>query len=132
MYTATVLNIYLSLKLETLFTPCWGDLTAIMILCLLMVAEVALIQVQYKGSWVLNRDLCFLVVQVKVAQEEAQVHARKNLEAEEEVRRARENAVRSEEERMAMERKVQLVENAMHAQMKYEIHVCTNYVSISF
>lgn len=57
--------------------------------------------------------------QVKVAQEEAQVHARKNLEAEEEVRRARENAVRSEEERMAMERKVQLVENAMHAQMKH-------------
>ena len=60
-----------------------------------------------------------VVIQVKVAQEEAQVHARKNLEAEEEVRRARENAVRSEEERMAMERKVQQVESAMHAQLRY-------------
>ena len=58
-------------------------------------------------------------LQVKVAQEEAQVHARKNLEAEEEVRRARQNAVRSEEERMAMERKVQQVESAMHAQLRY-------------
>ena len=63
-----------------------------------------------------------------MAQEEAQVHARKNLEAEEEVRRARENAVRSEEERMAMERKVQRVENAMQAQMRcahmwYNTHI---------
>ena len=47
------------------------------------------------------------------------MHARKNLEAEEEVRRARENAVRSEEERMAMDRKVQQVESAMHAQLRY-------------
>ena len=60
---------------------------------------------------------------MKVAQEEAQVHARKNLEAEEEVRRARENAVRSEEERMAMERKVQQVETAMQAQMRYNVKV---------
>ena len=32
--------------------------------------------------------------QVKIAEEEAQVHARKNLEAEEEIRRVRASAVR--------------------------------------
>ena len=53
-----------------------------------------------------------------MAQEEAQAHARKNLEAEEEIRRVRASAVRSEEERLAMERKVQLVENAMQTQMR--------------
>lgn len=67
------------------------------------------------------RSVFCVNLQVKVAQEEAQVHARKNLEAEVEVRRARQNAVRSEEERMAMERKVQQVESAMHAQLRYEI-----------
>ena len=54
-----------------------------------------------------------------MAQEEAQAHARKNIEAEKEIRRARASAVHSEEERMAMERKVQLVENAMQSQMRY-------------
>ncbi|CAI7995934.1 Merlin [Geodia barretti] len=67
-----------------------------------------------------EETLKMVTEQVKVAQEEAQVHARKNLEAEEEVRRARQNAVRSEEERMAMERKVQQVESAMHAQLRHQ------------
>lgn len=47
---------------------------------------------------------------VKVAEEEAQSHARKNFEATEEIRRVRATAVKSEEDRLAMERRIQLAE----------------------
>ena len=73
---------------------------------------------------------------VKVAEEEAQAHARKNFEATEEIRRVRATAVKvvysngecrvqsyliqSEEDRLAMERRIQLAEERSHSKRDSE------------